>query len=250
MKKTIGFLLAVCVCVLTPSAARADDGGFWDMVWHWDTKFFGYGTDFHLLCLDDSGKKVEGCEEWFANFKNFYRPANSEHAFSEFEQIRHEINFRVSYMLSYGERFNDDFYPTTDLNANDTRKMHAVRLMGFYYYRVNKRWDVGAGAGVLPIFGEGVDTVARPIATLSSVHSLGGIWFLRLEESYMSGTVTGYGQHDTEKVVFSFKPQFNFNATIGFDFRRLGRLRGTPAVPPGQQAPPAQQTPPAEQNAR
>jgi hypothetical protein len=236
--KKIGLLFMVCACILNPSAARADDGGFWDMIFHWDTKFFGYGTDFHPLCLDASGKRVGGCEEWFKNFKHFYTPSDSEHTFTDFGQIKHEIDLRVSYMLSYGERFNDDFYPTTDLNANDSRKMHAIKLMGLYYYRVNKRWDVGGGVGWLPVFGEGIETVTRPIVTLSSVHSLGGIWYLRLEESYLNDTVTGFGQKDTGKVVFTIKPEFNFSATIGFDFRRLGRLpnaRG--AQPPGQQTP-------------
>ena len=238
--KKLGFVLMVCVCILTPSAARADDGGFWDMIWHWDTKFFGYGTDFHPLCLDKDGNRVGGCEEWFRNFKHFYSPDDSVHAFTDFATIKHEIDLRVSYMLSYGERFNDDAFAPGDKNANDSRKMHAFRLMGLYYYRVNRRWDIGGGGGVLPVFGEDIDTAWRPIITFSSVHSLGGIWFLRLEPSYIYGSVTGRGQVDHDKVVFTVGPGANFNATVGFDFRRLGRQRNTPAQTPPPQNPPAQ----------
>ena len=63
--KKMALLLAVSVCVLTPSTARANDGGFWDMLFRWDPKFIGFGTDFHIFCLDASRQRIKGCEEWF-----------------------------------------------------------------------------------------------------------------------------------------------------------------------------------------
>ena len=66
--KKMALLLAVSVCVLTPSTARANDGGFWDMLFRWDPKFFGFGTDFHILCLDkSSGSESKDARSGSAN---------------------------------------------------------------------------------------------------------------------------------------------------------------------------------------
>jgi hypothetical protein len=84
----IAFRVLMCVClVLTPAIARADDGGFWDMFFRWDTKFFGYGTEFHVLCLNKSGQRVENCEEWFRNLRHLFRPRNSQHFFTTFDGV-------------------------------------------------------------------------------------------------------------------------------------------------------------------
>ena len=57
MKRVAMFVL-VCVCVLVPSVAHANDGGWWDWLWKWDAKFMGVGSEIHLLCLDESGNRL------------------------------------------------------------------------------------------------------------------------------------------------------------------------------------------------
>ena len=110
MKKT-ACLLVLCSSMLVPTPANADDGGFWDMLFHWHTKFSGYGTDFHLVCLTDKGRRISKCEQWFKNFKHLFRPSESVHEFqasdgtglTAFEQIKHEFNIRTTYFHSYGQ---------------------------------------------------------------------------------------------------------------------------------------------------
>lgn len=217
--KKIGFLLMVCACILTPSAARADDGGFWDMIWHWDLKLTGPGTDFHLYCRDDSGKKVKRCEERFENIKNVFRPSASTHESVDFDKIKHEVNFRVSYLFSYGKRVGDEHLAPGEQPNDD--KVHGLKLMGFYYYRVNGRLDVGAGAGTIPLFGLEGPRIWRPITTASAVVGLGGIWFMRIEESYLGNSIPGsaFG-YPTSTYTSEAKP--NFSVTFGFDTRRKG----------------------------
>src|SRR4029079_10670034 len=117
MNKTVCVALA-CVCLLlVPTTARADDGGFWDWLFHWDTKFVGLGTEFHARCWTGDGKKVEHCEEGFKNLPHLFKPTESVHQFTtyegrqparvEFAQIEHEINIRVTYLHSYGQRISD-----------------------------------------------------------------------------------------------------------------------------------------------
>jgi hypothetical protein len=233
--KNIVFLLMVCVCILTPAAARADDGGFWDMLWHWDLKFSGYGTDFHVLCLDESGQRVSGCEEWFKNLKHLFHPRESVHTFTSgsaatarvfnsLTEIRHEFDFRFSYLHSYGKRFDDESLAAGDPNKDDDRRIHAFRLMGLYYYRINDRLDVGGGGGFIPVFGEDVTTVWRPIGTLSQVVWVGSMFYIRFDEGYVGRTVTGFG-HDHKTLVFTAPPEKNLMATVGFDLRKVGIFR-------------------------
>jgi hypothetical protein len=212
--KNIVFLLMVCVCILTPAAARADDGGFWDMLWHWDLKFSGYGTDIHLYCRDDMGARVFDCDEWFRNIlHNPFRTSDIPHTFKSFESIKHEVNLRVSVMHSYGQRTPD---------FDDGRKVWALKTMGIYDYRIDKLVDVGGGAGTIEIFGQDVERVWRPIVTGGVTIGLGGAWFARAEESYLWGTITGADLgHPTS--TFSAGPKSNFSVTVGVDFRRGGR---------------------------
>ena len=229
----------VCAFLLLPSAARADDGGFWDMLFHWDTKFSGYGTDFHLLCKDKEGKRVRHCEEWF---KFILHPRTAiVHDFrtiddqgkatkTEFAEIRHEFNLRVSLMHSYGERVPDAKLAQDDLMREDDRKVWAARLLAMYYFRVNRRFDVGGGAGFIPLFGEDVDNVWRGVATLSSVYAIGKGFYVRGELSRLSGTVTGENLGHPGSS-YKAEPGWNASGTFGIDLRRIGKVR--PIEPPG-----------------
>jgi hypothetical protein len=234
MRATIG-VLTVCVCLVAPATARADDGGFWDMLFHWDTKFFGYGTDFHLLCYREPGERVKNCEEFFRNFLKVFRPDSITHRFAidnankiYFQDIHHEINFRVSLMHSYGQRIPDAKLPPGDLLLDDTRKIWAAKLLGMYYYRppfAEGHLDVGGGVGFIPIFGADVDATWRGVATASALYSLPWrpvrAWYVRGELSYLTRTISaaGLGHPGAPDI----GPGLNPSVTVGFDVRRVGQ---------------------------
>jgi hypothetical protein len=229
MAKKIGLLFVVCVCILVPVGARADDGGFWDMIWNWDTKFSGYGTDFHF-CLDPSGKPVR-CEEWFTNI--WHNPLSKDplkHPFQHFEDLRHEFSFRVSLMHSYGLRMASENLLATD-SANSTitdrnrDKLWASRLMGTYYYRWNKWVAAGGGAGVIPVWGLQNGAVWRPVQIVSVETGIGRAWYLRFEANHFGGTISAQdllGSNSTTiATTRSLEPEWRPSITLGFDFRRL-----------------------------
>ena len=236
--KKIAFMIVVCACVLTPAVAHADDGGFWDMLFRWDTKFSGYGTEFHLMCRTASNERVENCEEAFRKLRYLFRRANLTHEFTvyengqpravSFEEIKHELNFRVSYMHSYGERIPDAKLAADDPNKHDTRKVHALRLLGMYNYRVNKWLDLAAGLGIVPLFGDDVKDVWRGVFSGGLVFSLGGAWYARTDLSYYTNRITGadFG-HPTSSMTIDPEPNASF--TIGFDLRRVGMFRAAPS---------------------
>ena len=228
MAKKIGLLLVVCL--LMPAVSRADDGGFWDMIWNWDTKFSGYGTDFHF-CLDPSGKPVR-CEQLFTNI--WHNPFSTEPltnslAPTPFDQLRHEFSFRVSLMHSYGQRVGSDNLSVADaanptITARNSDKLWASRLMGIYYYRWNKWLAIGGGAGVIPVWGLQNGAVWRPTQTISYETGIGGAWYLRLEESHFGGTITAQDLlGSTSTTARSIEPEWKPSITLGIDFRRRNK---------------------------
>jgi hypothetical protein len=223
MAKKLRLLLMLCVCLLISAAARADDGGFFDMIWHWDIKFFGIGTDFHPLCLNDSGQRIKGCEEWFTHL--FRRvPFKSDAITDDFawEDIRHEVTIRVSGMFSYGERIPSEVLAAGE--TTDTRVVGAARMMGLYYYHVkhtSNRLSVGGGAGTIPVF-LSTGVVWRPIAAASVEYGLGSSTYVRFDETYFGNTITAADLgHPT--AIYSAGPKWAPSVTIGWDLRRVKR---------------------------
>jgi hypothetical protein len=236
--KKIAFVIVVCACVLTPAAARADDGGFWDMLFHWDTKFFGYGTEFHLVCRTADNKRVENCEEKFRKLRYLFSPSMTPHEFTSyenneakavtFEEIKHELNFRVSYMHSYGQRIPDAKLAPDDPNRNDTRKVQAVRALLLYTFRANKWLDLAGGGGIVPLFGDDVKPVWRGVFSGGLVVGLARGWYARTDLSYYTNTITGadFG-HPTSSMLI--EPKVNASFTIGVDLRRVGVFNPAPS---------------------
>jgi hypothetical protein len=222
--KKMALLLAVSVCVLTPSTAHANDGGFWDMLFRWDPKFMGFGTDFHLACLDASGHRIKGCEEFFRQFKHLRHPSEIAHVF-DFAEIKHEFDFRVSFMLSYGDRLSD--LPAADPKQADSRKIYAWKLLGVYHYHFNPQWEIGVAAGAIPIYGENVELFWRGIVTpVSVIYSPAGakVLYFRFEESYITNQITGASLGHPLSA-FANNGEWNFSATVGFDLRRIGKMK-------------------------
>ena len=247
MKQT-RILLLVCLYALIPALARADDGGWWDTLWKWDTKLTGVSTEFHLLCLDQAGRRVVGCEEWF---KGLLLPFKGDkklvHKFEvlanpaapvasqtldriEFEDIKHEINLRVGYYRNFGDR-----YPPPDPSIRDS--INALKTMATYHYHINKYMAVGGGAGYVTIYGTRFDLFSRSILTPVSYiiypapgDSRWGALVLRAEVNYIPEGFTAADFGDAAdptnptKVVSNFSNKNEWSATIGigFDLRRVG----------------------------
>jgi hypothetical protein len=209
MMKRLSIALLVCGCTLIPAAARADDGGWLDWLFRMDMKLVGYGSEVHLLCLDDAGQRVRDCEDLWG-IPRLFGYSRPPRAAAFFNTLKHEFDFRFAFYHKYGERFGD---------VHDERAVHAWRLMGMYYYHVNSRVAIGGGAGSLRFSGDGFDDFTQGIITVSvPVHVRGG-WSVRPELAYLAGEWSGadLGNHTT---TFSKNGELIKSIAIAYDWRR------------------------------
>jgi hypothetical protein len=219
-------LLAVFVCILTPSVARADDGGFWDMLFHWDTKFVGVTEDFHVLCFDRSWTIVKGCEEFGRKIiPTILHPKTPiRHAFA-FQEIKHEFDFRLTYLRSYGERIPDAKLANGDPRTNDLRRVKAWKVVGFYRVHFWHNFDYGIGGGVIPMYGQFVTPglkrgILTPLSVEYSIPHAEAI-VLRFEYSRITGSITG-ADLGHPGANWGNNGEWNPVGTVGIDLRRIG----------------------------
>lgn len=232
MKRVIWLLLVVCV--LTPATARADDGGWWDVFWKWDTRFVGASSEIHLLCLDGQGRRVIGCEEWFQNFgRLILKGKGPEHNFrvvkdpnatrnedkferlKNFNPIKHEVDFHFGYQHSWGDRYDTDKYPAIG------GAISAWKLMAMYHWHPADHVALGGGLGNLIISGDRFDTFSRSLITPASLIVYGGGLAYKLELKWIPGGFTSADFGDPG-VGYSRPHDWNLSVAIGFDLRRLG----------------------------
>ena len=95
----------VSVCVLVPSVAHANDGGWWDWLWKWDAKFMGVGSEIHLLCLDDGGDRLAELRAVVQEHRPRHRRKPIQHRLRR--AIKHQIDFRFGYYWNHGTRRYD-----------------------------------------------------------------------------------------------------------------------------------------------
>jgi hypothetical protein len=240
----------VCVCLLAPSLARADDGGWWDNFWRFDPKLTGYSTEFHLLCKDKQGRRVIGCEEWFKGlYSVLVRQQAPTHHFKalkdsnatdedsqydlvQFEDIKQEVDFRVGYYRNYGNRYN---------NPNESSIQGSIKVQkfeGFYHYHITDFLALGAGVGYLQIYGDRFDLFSRsiltPVSVVGYMPPLGSqnwkVLEARFEVNYIPKgfTAADFGDaadpNNPSKTVshFSNTNEWNITLSIGYDLRRIG----------------------------
>jgi len=235
--------------VLVPGLARADDGGWWDAIWKWDAKLTGLNTEFHLLCMDGASRRVMGCEEWFKNIgglfgrkvvHHFKVRTNPDDAVGPatfqpmtFDQVKHEVNLRVGYYHNYGHRYSA---PEPDIDGS----INAVPTILTYYYHVNEHFAVGAGMGMVTIYGDRFEPFNRPIVVPASYvirpfsgHRGWGAFVLRGEINYMPEgfSAADFGDaadpRDPAKLVSNYSNRSEWHATIGlgFDLRGIGTYK-------------------------
>lgn len=242
--KRLTVLTLVCLFALVPTRARADDGGWWDWLWSWDPKFVGASSEIHLLCLDDNGRKIFGCEELYTRLWDSLLGKPIVHHFSvtgdpgapqlppiQFEDIRHEIDFRFGYHHNFGDRYHT---PETTGEARETLSaqgsINVLKLMGMYHYRFNEYVAVGGGLGFLTIYGEGFSVFSRGILTPVSflVYPLPHwkAFALRPEVNYIPQgfKAADFGDNPT-KFSYSNTNEWNLSIAVGFDLRRTGTFR-------------------------
>jgi hypothetical protein len=205
--------LFLCMCMLMPATASADDGGWLDWLFRMDMKFVGYGSEVHLLCLDNEGRRLR-CEDLWG-IPRLFGFTHPDRDADFFDRLKHEVDFRFAFYHKYGERFPD---------LHDTRAVYAWKLLGMYYYRVNTRVAVGGGAGALLFSGTDVHEFSRGVITpVSVLVHLGKGWSLRPEVSYLTGGMTG-ADFGNPATTFSKQGEWNPSVAIGYDFRRrIGR---------------------------
>jgi len=199
-------VLLVVVCLSAPATAYANDGGWIEWLEKWSgPKLMGIGSQIHLLCLDAEGHPVN-CERWWGLVREKV----------DFEKIKHEIDFRFGFYWMYGSRFSD---------VVDERSVKAWRLMGMYHYHALPWLELGLGAGLMPIFGEGFDAFTRGVITPMSLKIApfsGGIQkgvTLQTETSYIFGGITGADLGNTA-TRYGTGGEWNVSFAVGYDLRR------------------------------
>ena len=232
-------IVLLCVCVFVPNLASADDGGWWDALWKWDAKLTGGNTEIHLLCLDGVGRRVIGCEEWFKGMGPLFKGNGPVHhsavidnpvthstvKINSFDEIKHEINLRVGYYHNYGDRYAA---PEPSIGGS----INAVPTIGTYYYHINKYFSVGAGMGVLTIYGDKFDPFMRSILIPASYiirplpgHGRLGAIILRAEVNYMPEGFTAADFGDGGVSHYSNRSEWHTTIGFGFDLRRIGTFQ-------------------------
>jgi hypothetical protein len=218
--RRIVFALAL-VCALAPARARADEGGFWEFIWGLDPKLQGGGSEVHLLCLDENGKRLANCEEWWW--------LNRE-KFTSVDQLKHEVDFRFAYYREYGTSYENVY------NANS---INTWKLMAVYKYYPDRHISVGLGAGIMPFYGEAASgsrysftrTILMPLSLTyypsganSGNRTKGSdskvSFYIRGEASFIP---TGFTPNDFGSALpppTDRRGEWSASIATGFDFRR------------------------------
>jgi hypothetical protein len=183
----------VCVCVLAPSSARADDGGWLDWLYRLDAKLWGLNTEIHFLCLDQ-GKTPVACEKWFGIPTLLGRTPDS----IQFERIKHEFNVRVGVYWKYGDIRTVNSARQEVTLGGDEDGLWATKLMATYTYLPDRHIEVNVGAGLMHFRGSALvepqsSAILTPIGLVYVPGGLGsraGTVFLRGEASYITHSLT------------------------------------------------------------
>jgi hypothetical protein len=198
-------IIAAILSILLPASAYADDG-WWDFLWRMDPKFMGPNFSFQFLCLDEDGTR-KNCGGAFGILSN--DPAISR------DEIRQDLSVRVGFYFTYGEPF-----PQAPSNAP---RLKAAKFQLFYHYHLVNHIRVGAGIGVLPIWGDVVPTdrsnlILTPISLVYSPFSgsISKYFFLRGELTRIQGGLNPPGPTST---TLSSNAEWNPSVGIGFDYR-------------------------------
>jgi len=221
--------ILVCIFALLPTRAGADDGGWLDWLWKWDQRFWGLSGEIHLLCLDDRGRRVTGCEEWFANVGRFIVRKPIKHQFQVLADpatnrydtlqtsipIRHEIDFRFGYYHNYGKRYDP---PNPEVHG----AINVWTPQGMYHYHVNKTVAVGGGAGYVIVYGDRFEQFSRGLLTGALTIYPYKALSIRPELNYITGGFTAADFGDTGPAfTWSKEKEFSFRVLVGFDLRRI-----------------------------
>ena len=197
-------IMLVTVSCLIAGPACADDGGWWEWLQSMSgPTLMGFGSNIHLVCLDEKGNSVNPCENWW--FRK--RPVR-------FDDIKHEIDFR------FGVFWN------VDNRVVGPGAVRALKLMTMYHYHVTPKVNIGAGIGFIPFFG-GPEVYSRGVVTPISFGLFpfdeGGLWaksfFVQIEENYLANNISG-ALLGNPASTFSSGGEWRFTVLAGFDFRR------------------------------
>jgi hypothetical protein len=230
--KRMSMLVLLGVALVMPAEASANDGGWWDWLWKWDAKFMGGSTEFHLLCLDDQGRRVKYCEEFFTGLGQVFTGKKVTHKFRAVDRtskalvrldnvtrIRHEFDLRVGYMKNLGSRYDD-----ADVHGT----ISTLRLMGAYVNHPVRWLALSGSAGYLRVTGDRFGSHSRAIMAGTAIlypipkANLVGV---RMEVTWIPKGFSAADFGDAGQSSYDKDSVWSAMLSAGFDLRRIGEIR-------------------------
>jgi hypothetical protein len=233
-------VLVLSLLLTMPAAARADDGGWWDWFWRYDTVFIGGGSDFHVLCLDKEGHVVHhgergralfGCEEWFVplgkvftgqlpvhdfEVQEFKDGKETWRRFDSFSEIKNEFDLRAGVHWSLG---------TMDPPGTKSQSTTwLVSTMFVYRHHWNGAFAGEAGVGSVIMIPTQTDTVSRGMVSAALVWSAGAGVDTRLNVGLLPGRVSSTDIGDANQQ-YTHSPEWTLGLTTVIDLRKVGRYK-------------------------
>jgi hypothetical protein len=203
---TLKWLALLIGFILLPSTARAD--GFFDWLEKWSgSKMFGVGYDAHLFCASNEGRSFPLCQRLVTT-----RDLRTD-------DIKHVVDARVAYYFKYGERFRD---------VHDDRSVNALKLMGMYHYRAARWLDLGSGAGLLRVNGDGFPeplnrAILTPLSLFIAPFKSGParVITIRTETSFITKGFTGAQFGNRATTFNTYGGEWNNSVGLGIELLRV-----------------------------
>jgi hypothetical protein len=215
----VRLVVFVLVASLWPATARAD-------FWSWLEELSGPGpfrggTVWVPVMCHDKGQENNKELKWYPCLVRV--TTRAEEVLRAKEPLPTPVVFavKIGWLTSKGPRFND--LPPTD--ADNRGKVSVLPVSGLFLFRLYRSLDVGGGAGLLRVSGEGFDPLYRvsliPVsASLTPValnpswqdHPWAYILRLEIETSYYP---KGFKGTDFNNTRTSFKSGPEFLTRVG-----------------------------------
>jgi len=218
--RTTGAMVLLGLLFLTPGRAEAADGWLdWLDGWSGPGPFVGAGVSLEVLCWreDDNAPRIPEDPDQNADNAD---PNDTKPTFC-FEQrlkkpAKHTLSARAGWYFwkTREQRFSDE--------PKDTGTVKIVRLEWQYALRVHRLVEIGAGIGLMNIYGDGFDSIQRLIispltASIAFSEEMSPVQVrLRLSGVYMP---TGFVGEDFGNQVTHYETKSEFVPSIGLEFR-------------------------------
>lgn len=203
----------VALVAMWPSSARADSGFLeWLDSFSGPGPFWGYGFETRAFCVNDAGA-VHACV-------------------SDVGGVRWMLSAEGGFFTSHDDpRFAD--------TPADMQSVHLVSVVPKIWYRVHPMLDVGIGAGLVALSGNGFETIYRaqipigvtvvPLGFLKGgrAERWGRVFRVQLSENYIAKGITAAELNS--RSTYSAGGEFHKSIAFVFDYGVL-RAAGVPGT--------------------